>query len=130
MLEKITRPTDYFGVNLAIILTDKICAVNNNFNSEKFIKEVAKNCSDKSLTQRVEVIADCLKQHLPKDYKKSTAILRRIMGKENPGETGMFKEYYWLIPWENTSKSTDWNIMTSPLKQLKSSQNAIQVNMR
>ena len=93
MEEKITRPTDYFGVNLARVLADKIVLVHKDFNKHKFIGAVKKNCSDKSLTQRVELIADNLKSQLPNDYKKSIAILSKILGDENPNETGMFKEY-------------------------------------
>lgn len=98
MEEKITRPTDYFGVNLAIVLAGKISAVHPDFKSTGFIEEVRKNCVSKSLTQRVEIIADNLKSFLPTDYKQSTIILKSIMGKENPKETGMFKDYYWLMP--------------------------------
>jgi len=36
--------------------------------------------------------------HLSNDYKKAVAILIKIMGEENQSETGMFKEYYWLMP--------------------------------
>ena len=98
MEEKISRPTDYFGVNLAIVLGDKISLVYKDFDREKFTITVKQNCEDKSLTQRVEFIADCLKLQLPNDYKKATTILIKIMGKENPNETGMFKEFYWLMP--------------------------------
>jgi len=98
MEEKITRPTDYFGVNLAIVLAGKIAEVHQDFKGRKFIEEVRKDCIDKSLTQRVEIIADHLKIYLPDNYKKSIVILKSIMGKENPKETGMFKDYYWLMP--------------------------------
>lgn len=96
--EKTTRLTDYFGVNLAILLADKISLVHKDFNKKKFIVTVKQNCNEKSLTQRVEFIADCLKLQLPNDYKKAISILTKIMGKENPNETGMFKEFYWLMP--------------------------------
>lgn len=98
MEEKINRPTDYFGVNLAIILAGKITGVHPDFKGNKFIAEVKGSYSDKTLTQRVEIIADSLKKHLPDDYEKSIQILKNIMGKENPNETGMFKDYYWLMP--------------------------------
>lgn len=98
MEEKIIRLTDYFGVNLAIILADKISLVHKGFDKKKFILIVKQNCKDKSLTQRVEFIADCLKTHLPDNYKKAIAILINIMGQENQKETGMFKEFYWLMP--------------------------------
>lgn len=98
MEEKITRLTDYFGVNLAIILADKISLIHKSFDKKKFTTTVKQNCDEKSLTQRVTFIADCLKWQLPTDYNKAIAILIKIMGKENPNETGMFKEFYWLMP--------------------------------
>ena len=90
--------TDYFGVNLAILLGDKISLVHKDFDKRKFTTTVKQNCADKSLTQRVEFIADCLKLHLPNDYKKAVTLLIKIMGEENQRETGMFKEFYWLMP--------------------------------
>lgn len=98
MEEKITRPTDYFGVNLALVLADKISSVHKDLDKKKFTTDVKQNCEEKSLTQRVEFIADCLKLQLPYDYEKAIAILTKIMGKENPNETGMFREFYWLMP--------------------------------
>jgi hypothetical protein len=76
MQEKITKPTEYFGENLAILLANKITIVYPNFDSKKFTITIKKNCGDKTLTQRVELIADTLKAHLPADYKK--AILKYL----------------------------------------------------
>lgn len=98
MEEKISRPTDYFGENLAGILADKISLVHGDFNYKKFIEGIRINAPGKSLTQRVELIADQLKVSLPGNYKKAISILTKIMGPENANETGMFKEYYWLMP--------------------------------
>jgi 3-methyladenine DNA glycosylase AlkC len=36
--------------------------------------------------------------HLPGTYGQSIVVLIEIMGDENPNETGMFKQYYWLMP--------------------------------
>jgi hypothetical protein len=36
MEEKITKPTDYFGENLAILLANKITIVYPNFDTKKF----------------------------------------------------------------------------------------------
>jgi len=94
MEEKISKPTDYFGANLAILLANKISLVHKDFNSKKFIETVKASCPEKSLTQRVELIADNLKIFLPANYKKSIALLIKIMGEENANETGMFREYY------------------------------------
>jgi len=90
--------TEHFGVNLAQLLSDKIRESEKDFPSDKFIGIVQKSYADKTLTQRVELIADALHMCLPNDYKKSVKILVNIMGDENPKETGMFTDFYWLMP--------------------------------
>ncbi len=97
-METITRPTDYFGANLAKLLSGKIYSVYKDFNDGEFVKNVQLNCTDKSLTKRVELIADNLKLYMPGDFKKTVSILHQILGDENKKETGMFSEYYWLMP--------------------------------
>lgn len=94
----ITRPTDYFGTPLGTLLSAKICTVYPGFNGKEFMQTIQSSCNELSLTQRVELIADNLKNHLPKSFTKATQILHNIMGPENPNETGMFTNYYWLLP--------------------------------
>lgn len=98
MEETTPKLTEFFGANLAAILSDKILAVYPEFKSNSFISEVKNHCQGLTLTQRVELIADQLKEFLPSDYEKSINILTSIMGPENPQETGMFTNYYWLMP--------------------------------
>jgi len=93
-----TKLTAYFGVNLAQLLADKIGDVEKDFPAGKFIEIVRKSYQDKTLTQRVELIADALHICLPDNYNKSVEILVSIMGDENPKETGMFTDFYWLMP--------------------------------
>jgi 3-methyladenine DNA glycosylase AlkC len=90
--------TEYFDVRLAQLLSEKISKTQKTFPSDKFIEMVQKSYSDKTLTQRVELMADALHVCLPSDYNKSIKILIGIMGDENPNETGMFTEFYWLMP--------------------------------
>ena len=93
-----TKLTEYFGVNLAQLLSDKICASKKDFPANRFIEIVQKGYQDKTLMQRTELIADALHVCLPSDYNTSLQILVGIMGEENPNETGMFTEFYWLMP--------------------------------
>ena len=44
------------------------------------------------------MIADQLDAHLPGNFDEKYEILEQILGEENPEETGMFTEYYWLMP--------------------------------
>jgi len=88
----------YYGKELAELLADKIKPVYSKFDSKSFIKTVSKEVKDLELKARVEVITDALREHLPKNYKSAAKILLKILGPENENETGMFKEYYWLMP--------------------------------
>jgi 3-methyladenine DNA glycosylase AlkC len=90
--------TEYFGANLAELLSDKIVQVHSDFNSQAFIKDISANSQEKSYTQRIELLADKLKIYLPSDYEKSLRILINILGPENPHEDGMFKYFYWVMP--------------------------------
>ena len=94
----VMRPTDYFGVPLAKLLSARISTVYSNFNAKRFFTSVQSSCEDLSLTQRVELIADQLKINLPGNFARAIMILHKIMGPENPKETGMFTNYYWLLP--------------------------------
>jgi 3-methyladenine DNA glycosylase AlkC len=88
----------YFGKNLAELLSIKIVLVYKKFDQKAFIKAVAKDIQARSLTQRVEWIADNLKLFLPAHYPEAIAILLKIMGPENDKETGMFTNFHWLMP--------------------------------
>jgi 3-methyladenine DNA glycosylase AlkC len=98
MKQEQNKLTDYFGVNLAQLLAGKINETVKDFPTENFIEIVRQRYLDKTLTQRVELIADALHVCLPDDYTKSIEILVSIMGDENPKETGMFTDFYWLMP--------------------------------
>ncbi len=87
-----------FGNNLAEILSRKIAVVNKRFPSEKFRSSVAEGVERKTLTQRVEWIADNLRSSLPAEYPRAIEILMQILGPENQKETGMFTNFYWLMP--------------------------------
>lgn len=90
--------TEAFGANLAILLSEKISKVYKGFDEKGFVGAVKNGVVGKSYTQRIEVIADLLKEYLPSDYTKAAAILEKIFGPENESETGMFTNFYWLMP--------------------------------
>lgn len=93
-----SRPTDQFGKPLALLLAKRIASVAEGFNAKKFVRGVSLKCADLTLTQRVELIADHLREQLPTDFKDSLSILSKILGPENPLETGMFTNFYWQLP--------------------------------
>ncbi len=90
--------TEAFGESLAVLLASKISVVYKKFETDKFVASVKKEVLGKSYTQRVEVIADLLKQFLPEKYEVALGILMKILGPENKEETGMFTNFYWLMP--------------------------------
>lgn len=90
--------TEAFGENLAVLLANKIATVHKNFDSKSFVRSVKKEVVGKSYTQRVGIIADLLRQYLPEKYTEALGILLQILGPENQEETGMFTNFYWLMP--------------------------------
>lgn len=90
--------TNIFGEQLAILLAEKISAVYKKFDSESFVRDVKKKVVGKTYTQRIEIIADLLQQYLPEKYQEALAVLSKILGPENQEETGMFTNFYWLMP--------------------------------
>lgn len=90
--------TPKFGPPLAAILSRKIEAVYPHFKSQDYIQSIAEKCEGLSYTQRVELHARVLKEVLPGYFKEDLKILMQILGDENPKETGMFTNYYWLLP--------------------------------
>jgi 3-methyladenine DNA glycosylase AlkC len=88
----------WFGKDLAKVLAGKIRTEYRAFDSAGFIQIISEGTRELELKDRVELIADTLKDKLPDDYQKSIQILQKILGPENEKETGMFTEGYWLMP--------------------------------
>ena len=90
--------TQYIGTNLAELLADKILFVYQDFNKMDYVTAIGKNCNSLGYTQRIELHADQLYKYLPNDFIRATKILISILGEENKNETGMFSEFYWVMP--------------------------------
>lgn len=90
--------TQYFGSNLAELLADKIQQVYPNFKGKSYVNAIAKECPDKSYTQRILLHAEELNNYLPDNYETAVGIILKILGPENPEQTGMFKNFYWIMP--------------------------------
>lgn len=88
----------WFDKELAEQLSEKLLSVIANFNSSSFINKVDAGVDGLELKDRVELISDELKNHLEGDYPEQIEVLTQILGPENDDETGMFKEYYWIMP--------------------------------
>lgn len=90
--------TKYFGSNLAALLADKILAVHEDFPKTAYVDAIETKCEPLGYSKRIELHADALHQYLPKDYAAAVGILVSILGEENKNETGMFSEFYWIMP--------------------------------
>jgi len=90
--------SDAFGEELAILLSEKIISVHASFPKKEFCKSVRIEVVGKNYTERVGIIADNLKRYLPAQYPEALTILLQILGPENKEETGMFTNFYWLMP--------------------------------
>lgn len=88
----------WFDKELAELLSNKILKVHPDFNKNQFVQSVDQNVKDLELKDRVEMIADELKMNLSKSYPENMNLLLQILGPENSEETGMFSNYYWIMP--------------------------------
>jgi len=88
----------WFDKELAKMLAKKIMTVQTDFPKAKFIKSVDSKVADLELKDRVELIADELHIHLSNSYAKNIKVLLKILGPENEEETGMFTNFYWVMP--------------------------------
>lgn len=90
--------TQHFGENLAEVLSEKIFSVYTDFDSNSYITTISKKSHELGYTQRIELHARELHNFLPKDYEEAIDILISILGEENHKETGMFTNFYWVMP--------------------------------
>jgi len=88
----------WFDEDLAILLSKKIKPYYDLFEVERFIEKVEKGTKNLELKDRVEWIADQLREQLPLEYTEALDILYPVLGPENEQETGMFTEGYWVMP--------------------------------
>lgn len=88
----------WFDKELAELLSAKIILVFPNFDKKSFIEAIDTKINDLELKDRVEVIADELSNHMTQNYIKDVDILMQILGPENNEETGMFTNFYWIMP--------------------------------
>jgi len=88
----------WFDKELAEMLADKLLVHISTFNKTSFVKAIDKKTAKLELKDRIEVIADELRNHLTDNYKENSSILTQILGPENEEETGMFTNFYWIMP--------------------------------
>ncbi len=88
----------WFDKELAILLADKIVVHQATFNKKRFVKSVDQKTANLELKDRVEVICDELYTELGENYSTGIPVLLQSLGPENEKETGMFSDFYWVMP--------------------------------
>ncbi|MFZ4728411.1 MAG: hypothetical protein ACOYMQ_07090 [Pseudanabaena sp.] len=61
--------TQYFGVNLAELLSEKILTVFSNFDYVSYTNAISLKVNGLGYKQRIELHANELYKHLPEDYE-------------------------------------------------------------
>ena len=88
----------WFDEDLGKLLADKILEVKPDFDASGFQQAIQEQVEPLELKDRVEVIADLLFERLDKNYEGAIHTLLQILGPENEEETGMFTNFYWVMP--------------------------------
>lgn len=88
----------WFDQELAASLAEKIQEVDANFEAGAWEEAVLKDLEPLELKARVEKFADELYRSFGEDFSTACSSLMKMLGPENEQETGMFKEYYWIMP--------------------------------
>ena len=89
----------HFGYNLAQLLATKLEQASPDFKVQPYLAQASQiTWPELELKARTTAHAHLLAQYLPPDYPAALNVLTRIMGPENPKETGMFTNWYWLGP--------------------------------
>jgi len=89
---------DLFDKNLAEKLANEVLKVQASFDRQNFIKTIDKKVGKLELKDRTEVFADELHYNLRSNYRKGIKVLLKTLGPENKEETGMFTNFYWVMP--------------------------------
>lgn len=88
----------WFDKGLVTQLAEKLSSNNSAFNKTVLIHNIESKLDFLELKGRVELIADQLHNSFEQDYNLGLPQLINILGPENSNETGMFTEYYWVMP--------------------------------
>lgn len=88
----------WFDEALGLSIAQKIKKVKPDFSEDVFLSQIVPQIDKLELKDRVEVFADACWMSLGENYSRGISVLRQILGPENEAETGMFLEYYWIMP--------------------------------
>jgi len=108
----------WFNLDLAEDLSKKIISVESKFNHKQFIETVKDQIDPLELKPRIKVFGEAIYQNLPGEYGTKISTLLKMLPSENPNETGMFSDYYWLLPIAQIVEDHGLNDYNSSLKAI------------
>lgn len=88
----------WFDKDMAHLLSEKIEEIEKNFDSGQFLGEVESKIEPLELKDRLKVFADALYAQFDENFIRAAEVLTQILGPENEEETGMFTNFYWIMP--------------------------------
>jgi len=88
----------WFDFALAEKLAQNTLKVSKEFKHTLFLNHIKTSIENQELKSRIETFADAFFIAFNKNYELGCKALLQTVGPENLKETGMFTEYYWLMP--------------------------------
>ena len=89
---------DYYDLDCAKLIADKILRVDSTFNKKGFVSYLKKEIPDKEFTARQDAFADAFEKYLDEDYTNNISLFEKILGEELQTTEGMFTYGWWLWP--------------------------------
>lgn len=89
---------DYYDINCARLLAEKILSAWPEFNKNKFIAFLRTRLSKEEFLGRQDLFVTAFEKHLRSNYEKDISIFNSILGVELQTTTGMFTCGWWLWP--------------------------------
>ena len=88
----------WFDEELGKLLADKIKPNHQGFRRSRFLRAIKGQIDPLELKDRVAVIAKAMHREFGEDARVGIEAILQSLGPENPEETGMFTNYYWVMP--------------------------------
>ncbi|TVQ80685.1 MAG: DNA alkylation repair protein [Bradymonadales bacterium] len=104
---------DYYNLQLAELLSEKIKREKKGFRSKNFIDQIRRGLRGREFLERQDLFAEALEKELDEDYSGALKLFTKILGPELETETGMFREGWWLWP---IGRFVERNAGTEPSK--------------
>ncbi|MCU9533275.1 DNA alkylation repair protein [Streptococcus sp. CSL10205-OR2] len=89
---------DYYDIDYLKMMSNKIAAISNDFNSKKFLELTRNSIEQLEFNQRQDLIAKALYESINLGYEETLLIFYEILGDELKGNAGAFSEGWWLWP--------------------------------